>query len=56
MATLEYYTVQEAARLLRVKPRTIYRWIEKGIIEAQQSMKKGAIRIHKLDLPAYIRK
>ena len=49
----EFYTVKEVADLLRVKPRTIYRWIEDGIIVATKPIR--AIRIHKLDVAAFIR-
>ena len=52
----QYFTPQEAADILKVERKTIYRWIKEGIIEASQSTRKGAIRIHLLDLPSYARK
>ena len=53
--TKEYYTVKEAAELLEVSEGTIRRWIKEEIIPATQKMRKGAIRIHKLDIPTYKR-
>jgi len=46
---IEYYTVAEAARLLRVSPPTIWRWIESGSLPALRAGKR-AIRIRRDDL------
>jgi len=51
----EYYTVKETAKLLNVKPNTIYRWIKEGRLEATQKVFKGAIRIHYLEIPTNTR-
>ncbi len=46
---MDYYTVAEAARLLRVSPPTIWRWIESGSLPALR-VGKRAIRIRRKDL------
>jgi len=51
----EYYTVKEVADILNVKPNTVYRWIYNGTMEITQRGKKGAIRVHYLDIPSYTR-
>ena len=49
----DYYTVPEAARLLRVSPSTVWRWIEAGRLPAYRVGVK-AIRIKKIDLEAVL--
>jgi excisionase family DNA binding protein len=41
----EFYTVEEAAKYFNVSKRTIYNWIDAGIIRAVQVGKKSTIRI-----------
>jgi len=55
MKDKEYFTVKEVAKILDVKEQTVYRWVYKGLIEVTQKVKKGAIRIHKLEIPAFRR-
>lgn len=40
----EYYTVQEAAKLLKVSPSTVWRWIDAGRLRAHRVGARG-IRI-----------
>jgi len=51
----EYYTVKEVADILNTDAKTIYRYIKNGTMVATQRIKKGAIRIHYLDIPSYTR-
>jgi excisionase family DNA binding protein len=41
----EFYTVKEAAEYFNVSKRTIYNWIDAGIIRAVQVGNKSVIRI-----------
>ncbi len=50
----EYYTVSEAARLLKVSPATIWRWIEAGKLRAYRVGPKN-IRVGTRDLEAMIK-
>ena len=50
----EYYTVPEAARLIRVSPATIWRWIEAGKLPAYRVGPKN-IRVRKSDLQSMIK-
>jgi|TARA_R100000049_G_C1869775_1_gene30015 excisionase family DNA binding protein len=52
----EYYTVREAAEILGVTRQTIYNWITAGVLDITQKVKGGAIRIHRLDIPTFVRK
>lgn len=36
MTDLKYYTIQEAAMILRVHDNTIYNWIHAGILKAEK--------------------
>ena len=40
----EYYTVNEAAQLLRVQPNTVYRWIRGGKLD-RVKLASGGVRI-----------
>jgi excisionase family DNA binding protein len=51
---MEYCTVREAARLLKVSPATIWRWIEAGKLRAYRVGPKN-IRIGKRDLESMIK-
>jgi excisionase family DNA binding protein len=46
MTTIEMITTGEAARMLRVSPETVRRWIKRGYIHATQ-MPSGQSRINK---------
>ncbi len=45
----EYYTVPEAAKLLKVSPSTVWRWIDAGRLPAHRVGARG-IRIDRRDL------
>ncbi len=48
------YTIEEAAEILKIKPRTVRAWIEQGKLK---SFKLGdLVRIHEDDLQALIDK
>jgi excisionase family DNA binding protein len=49
----EYVTVQEAADHLRVSIRTIYRWLEEGVLKAFQTG-RGSTRIAVPELEHFI--
>lgn len=51
---IEILTVEEAARISKVKPKTVYRWIDKGLLEVNRS-KTGFIRIQKQNLLEFLR-
>jgi excisionase family DNA binding protein len=53
-STTEYITVAEAARLLKVSPSTIGRWIQAGRIPAYR-VGQRRVRIRKVDLSTVIR-
>ena len=55
MEDKEYYTVKEVADLLGVKKMTVYRWIREGVMDVTQKVRKGAIRIHRLEIATYKR-
>jgi excisionase family DNA binding protein len=43
--TVEFVTVSEAARILRVAPGTVYRAVEAGTLPSLRLAEQGAIRI-----------
>ncbi len=49
----EYYTVPEVARMLKVSPSTVWRWLEAGDLPAYR-VGPRAIRISKQDLDTII--
>jgi excisionase family DNA binding protein len=50
---LELLTVEEAAKISKVKPRAVYHWIDKGLLVANRS-KSGFIRIQKENLMSFL--
>jgi len=55
MKDKEYYSAKEVAEILGVTRRTVYHYIKKGYIVKYQMFDGGKIRVHKLDIPTYIR-
>ncbi len=55
----EFYTVAEVAQLLKVSKRTIYTWIEFGLLPAikiaHNENSKGTIRISKSQLEEFLK-
>src|SRR5688572_19330783 len=49
----DYYTVQEAARALKVSRTTIWRWIKRGHLKAFR-LSSGTTRIKREDLEALL--
>ena len=58
----EFISVQEAIQITGRSLRTIYKWIDQGILEAEQPMrgkrgKRGsAYMIRYLSIPSYLRR
>jgi len=50
---MELLTTDEVAILAKVKRRTVYSWIEKGILDVQRS-KSGLIRVPKSNLLEFL--
>lgn len=48
-------TLSEAARLLRVHPATVRRWIEEGRLPAWQASERGRFRIDRSRVEALLR-
>jgi|GEM_PF-1235217 excisionase family DNA binding protein len=48
------YTLEEAADVLKIKPRTLRQWVTDGKIKAFKMGDRGLIRIHEEDLQAFI--
>ena len=48
------YTIEEAAEILKIKPRTLRQWVTDGKINAFRIGDRGLIRIHEEDLQAFI--
>jgi excisionase family DNA binding protein len=46
----EFYTAEEVAEYFNVSKRTIYNWIDAGIIRAVQIGKKSVVRIPACEL------
>lgn len=55
---MEYYTRNEVAKLLRVHPRTIERWLRDGSLKGNKlgSGKTSLWRIHKAELKRFLEK
>jgi len=51
---LEYFSVKEVARLLKVSPRTIYKFIAIGMLRGQKIARKWRISREQFD--AFIKK
>lgn len=52
---LEFFTVYEIAKLLKVSQRTVYNWIDFGYLKAVKvGSGKGTIRVLKTDLEAFL--
>ena len=51
----ELLTVHEAARLFKVNPQTIYRYIKSGKLKAFKATRK-AIRIRKKDFQSFVKR
>lgn len=49
----EYYTVNEAAKLLRVQPNTVYRWIRAGKLD-RVKLASGGVRIPAAALSVFL--
>lgn len=48
------YTLEEAADILKIRPRTLRQWVTDGKIKAFKIGDRGLIRIHDEDLQAFI--
>lgn len=48
------YTLEEAAEVLKIKPRTLRQWVTDGKIKSFKIGDRGLIRIHEEDLQAFI--
>lgn len=48
------YTLEEAADVLKIKPRTLRQWVSDGKVKAFKMGDRGLIRIHEEDLQAFI--
>lgn len=55
---MEYYTKGEVAKLLRVHPRTVERWLKEGSLKGNKlgSSKTSLWRISKAELKKFIEK
>ena len=51
--SLEFLTVRETARLLRVDPKTVRRWIAEGVLPAPIRL-GGAVRFRRDDLDEWL--
>ena len=49
-----FHTVKDMANLLKVVPKTILRWIERGDLVAYRF--KGRIRVSEADFQAFVRR
>ena len=52
MEDKEYYTIQEYADIMGYHKNTVKNYIKAGAIEIDQKIKRGAVRIHRSELPA----
>lgn len=52
MATETYYTLEEAAQLLKLHPQTLRRWIRQGKLPAQRFGKQFRLRPEDLEQAA----
>lgn len=52
MATETYYTVEEAARLLKLHPQTLRRWIHQGRLRTKRFGKQYRLRLEDLEQAA----
>ncbi len=50
----QFLTVQEVAELLRVNRRTVYTWIDEGVIRAVKLHDKSVVRIPMLEIKRII--
>ena len=55
--TEKYITVKEAAKIIRVTPQTIKKYIKTGILEGRKfpDNKMGRWYINKLSIPTFLR-
>ena len=55
MTKKEYYTTNEAAKIMGVHKKQLLKWIKAGKIKASHLGKNYPYRIHYLDIPTYLR-
>lgn len=53
---IEFYKVSEVAKLLKVKPLTVYRWINNGKIPFHRvgGLARGSLRVKKTDFETWV--
>jgi excisionase family DNA binding protein len=49
MSTETYYTLEEAAKLLKLHPQTLRRWIHQGKLKAKRFGKQFRLRLEDID-------